>query len=119
MHFDEQLACLVNAALQEDVGDGDHSTLSCIPANEKGRAILKIKQDGILAGVDVANKIFHLVEPAASFEQYKSDGDSMKPGELAFEVHAHVHVILKCERLVLNCMQRMSGIATSDKGLHR
>ncbi len=115
MHFNEQLARLVNAALQEDVGDGDHSTLSCIPANAKGKAILKIKQDGILAGVEVAKKIFHLVDHAAVFNQLKSDGDFMKVGELAFEVEAHVHAILKCERLVLNCMQRMSGIATLTK----
>jgi nicotinate-nucleotide pyrophosphorylase (carboxylating) len=115
MHFDEHLSFLVNSALQEDVGDGDHSTLSCIPANAKGRAMLKIKQDGILAGVDVARKIFHLVEPTANFQQFKADGDAMKAGEQGFEVQAHVHVILKCERLVLNCMQRMSGIATLTK----
>ena len=115
MHFNEQLALLVNAALQEDVGDGDHSTLSCIPANATGKANLKIKQDGVLAGVEVAKRIFHLVEPNASFKQLKSDGDDMRSGELAFEVQAHVHVILKCERLVLNCMQRMSGIATLTK----
>ena len=115
MHFNEQLAWLVNAALREDVGDGDHSTLSSIPASSKGKAILKIKQDGILAGVEVAKKIFHLVDPASNFNQMKSDGDFMKAGELAFEVEAHVHAILKCERLVLNCMQRMSGIATLTK----
>jgi len=115
MHFDEQLAIMVKAALAEDVGDGDHSTLSSIPADEKGKAVLKIKQDGILAGVTAAEKIFHLVEPIASFRIFKSDGDEMKIGEIAFEVEAHVHTILKCERLVLNCMQRMSGIATLTK----
>src|SRR6185436_15525802 len=108
MHFNEQLSWLVNAALREDVGDGDHSTLSSIPASSKGKAILKIKQDGILAGVEVAKKIFHLVDPASNFNQMKSDGEFMKAGELAFEVETHVHAILKCERLVLNCMQRMS-----------
>jgi nicotinate-nucleotide pyrophosphorylase (carboxylating) len=115
MHFDEQLAGLVKAALHEDVGDGDHSTLSSIPPNEKGKAVLKIKEEGILAGVEVAKKIFHLVEPTVNFNQFKSDGDAMQPGEVGFEVQAHVHVILKCERLVLNCMQRMSGIATLTK----
>ena len=115
MHFDEHLSLLVNSALDEDIGDGDHSTLSCIPANEKGKAVLKIKQEGILAGIEVARKIFHIVEPAASFSKFKSDGDSMQPGEQGFEVYAHLHVILKCERLVLNCMQRMSGIATLTK----
>ena len=115
MHFNEQLSWLVKAALREDVGDGDHSTLSCIPASSKGKAILKIKQDGILAGVDVAKKIFYLIDHASNFNQMKSDGDFMKTGELAFEVEAHVHAILKCERIVLNCMQRMSGIATLTK----
>src|SRR4030095_6140682 len=98
MHFEEQLAIMVKAALAEDVGDGDHSTLSSIPADEKGKAVLKIKQDGILAGVTAAQKIFHLVEPIASFRIFKSDGDEMKIGEIAFEVEAHVHTILKCER---------------------
>lgn len=113
--FNEQLKILVDNALREDVGDGDHSTLSTIPADAKGKAILKIKQDGILAGVDVAQKIFHFIEPSATFEIYKKDGGQMKFGETAFEVSAHVHTILKCERLVLNCMQRMSGIATLTK----
>ncbi|QEC68194.1 carboxylating nicotinate-nucleotide diphosphorylase [Panacibacter ginsenosidivorans] len=110
--FDEQLEHLVREALAEDVGDGDHSTLSCIPADKKGKAVLKIKQDGILAGVEVAKKIFTIVEPAMHFQQYKQDGDTMQFGEKAFEVEASIHTILICERLVLNCMQRMSGIAT-------
>ena len=110
--FDEQLQHLVAEALQEDIGAGDHSTLSCIPAHQSGKAVLKIKQEGILAGVEVARKIFHLVEPAAIFKAYKKDGDRMIAGEQAFEVSAGIHTILKCERLVLNCMQRMSGIAT-------
>ena len=112
MHFDEQLASLVKTALIEDLGDGDHSTLASIPADAKSKAVLKIKQDGVLAGLVVAQKIFHLIEPRATFKLYKSDGEDMKAGENAFEVAAHVHTILKCERLVLNCMQRMSGIAT-------
>ncbi len=110
--FDEQLRHLIQEALQEDVGNGDHSSLSCIPADKKGKAILKIKQDGILAGMEVAKKIFEFVEPSAAVIAYKKDGDAMKNGERAFEVEAHIHTILKCERLVLNCMQRMSGIAT-------
>lgn len=110
--FDEQLQHLVIEALQEDVGDGDHSTLSCIPSAQKGKAVLKIKQDGILAGVAVAEKIFQLVEPSTIFSKIKNDGDAMFYGENAFEVSASIHTILKCERLVLNCMQRMSGIAT-------
>lgn len=110
--FDEQLHHLITEALQEDVGDGDHSTLSSIPFSKKGKAVLKIKQDGILAGMAVAQKIFQYKEPAAVFTAFKKDGDSMVNGEKAFEVEASVHTILTCERLVLNCMQRMSGIAT-------
>ena len=112
MNFDEQLNHLVDEALKEDMGDGDHSTLSCIPAGTSGKAVLKIKQDGILAGMEVAKKIFLHKEPASSFISFKNDGDEMKIGEKAFEVEARVHIILQCERLVLNCMQRMSGIAT-------
>ena len=110
--FDEQLAHLVQEALREDVGDGDHSTLSSIPAGKKGKAVLKIKQAGILAGVAVAEKIFRMADPTVIFHAWKQDGEAMEPGQQAFEVEASVHAILTCERLVLNCMQRMSGIAT-------
>jgi nicotinate-nucleotide pyrophosphorylase (carboxylating) len=102
----------IEAALSEDVGSGDHSTLSCIPASAKGKAVLKIKEAGILAGVAMAQAIFHYLEPEAMFTFYKSDGDSIVPGDVAFEVSASVRTILKAERLALNCMQRMSGIAT-------
>lgn len=108
----EQLNLLIKNALQEDIGDGDHSTLSCISKDAKGKAVLKIKQDGVLAGVDVAEKIFRFMEPGIRFNRFKQDGDIMHYGETAFEVQAHVHTILQCERLVLNSMQRMSGIAT-------
>jgi nicotinate-nucleotide pyrophosphorylase (carboxylating) len=110
--FDEQLSVLIQAALKEDVGDGDHSTLSCITVGTRGKAVLKIKQDGILAGMRVAEKIFNMQEASAIFISFKKDGDTIKAGEKAFEVEASVHTILRCERLVLNCMQRMSGIAT-------
>ena len=113
--FNERLNKLVDAALQEDVGDGDHSTLCCIPADVKGKAVLKIKQDGILAGVDVAEKIFKYKKPSAVFLKKKNDGEQMSSGEVAFEVETYVHTILQLERLVLNCMQRMSGIATLTK----
>ncbi len=111
-NFDEQLNHLIESALSEDIGDGDHSTLACIDANAKSKAVLKIKDRGILAGVMVAEKIFRFMEPGVGFHVIKQDGELMKSGETAFEVSAHVHTILKCERLVLNCMQRMSGIAT-------
>ncbi len=112
MEFNNQFYHLIDEALKEDVGEGDHSTLSCIPANARGKAILKIKQDGILAGVEVAEKIFTYKDPGAIFTTLKKDGEMMKAGEMAFEVEASVQTILQCERLVLNCMQRMSGIAT-------
>jgi nicotinate-nucleotide pyrophosphorylase (carboxylating) len=111
-NFSEQLHRLVDSALREDVGDGDHSTLSCIPADAKGKAVLKIKQNGIVAGVEVAKEIFRYKQPSSIFSAHKNDGDEMKVGETAFDIRASVHTILKCERLVLNCMQRMSGIAT-------
>jgi nicotinate-nucleotide pyrophosphorylase (carboxylating) len=110
--FDTRLHKLIDHALTEDVGDGDHSTLCCIPADVKGKAVLKIKQDGILAGVEVAEKIFRYKRPSARFIRNKKDGDEMNVGEVAFEVETQVHTILQLERLVLNCMQRMSGIAT-------
>jgi nicotinate-nucleotide pyrophosphorylase (carboxylating) len=115
MNYDEQLMHLIKNALAEDIGDGDHSTLSSISPTAKGKAVLKIKEDGILAGMKVAEKIFRYVQPDIIFTAFKKDGDAMKVGEIAFEVAANVQCILQCERLVLNCMQRMSGIATLTK----
>lgn len=102
----------IAAAIREDIGDGDFSTLACIPVGTMGKAVLKIKEDGILAGVQLAQDIFHFLEPEASFTLHKQDGDAVTNGETAFEVTASVHTILRAERLALNCMQRMSGIAT-------
>lgn len=110
--FDERLLQLIETALAEDLQEGDHSTLAIIPADARGRAILRIKQEGILAGVRVAEKIFHSREPGIQFTIQKDDGSSIYAGETAFTVEATIHTILTCERLVLNCMQRMSGIAT-------
>jgi len=110
--FNEKLLKLVSDALKEDIGDGDHSTLSCIPSTQYGRGVLKIKEAGILAGVAVAKQIFEIIEPGTNFILHKQDGETMQPGETAFEVEASVHTLLKAERLVLNTMQRMSGIAT-------
>ncbi|MEO7924039.1 MAG: carboxylating nicotinate-nucleotide diphosphorylase [Chitinophagaceae bacterium] len=115
MSYEDPLQHLIEEALKEDTGSGDHSTLASIPPDAKGKAVLKIKQAGILAGMQVAEKIFKQKEPAAVFTAFKKDGDEMKFGEKAFEVEALVHTILQCERLVLNCMQRMSGIATLTK----
>jgi len=102
----------IEAAFQEDVGAGDFSTLASIPADAKGRSVLKVKENGILAGIELARDIFYFLEPEAKFTLFKKDGDTVQKGETAFEVSARVHTILKAERLVLNCMQRMSGIAT-------
>jgi nicotinate-nucleotide pyrophosphorylase (carboxylating) len=113
--YDQQLELLVQAAILEDVGNGDHSTISTISPDADGKARLKIKEDGILAGVTVAGKIFHLLEPAATLEILKLDGEPMNNGDTAFYVQAKIHTILKAERLVLNTMQRMSGIATLTK----
>lgn len=111
-NYDEQLRKLTDAALREDTGDGDHSTLSCIPESARGKAILKIKQDGVLAGMKVAEKIFKWNDASSTFTPYKQDGDRVFAGEVAFEIEALVHTLLNVERLVLNIMQRMSGIAT-------
>lgn len=110
--FNEQLHVLIESALHEDIGDGDHSTLSSIPADARGKAMLKIKQDGIAAGIKIAEAIFRFKEPSVTFTAFKKDSDIMLAGENAFEITGTVHTILQCERLVLNCMQRMSGIAT-------
>ena len=115
MNYNEQLNLLIKNALAEDIGDGDHSTLSCIDRQARGKATLKIKQETVLAGVSVAEKIFRFMEPAVVFNRLKQDGEQVNYGETAFEVHADVHTILQCERLVLNCMQRMSGIASLTK----
>lgn len=112
MSFEGQLHHLVEEALKEDIGDGDHSTLASIDAGARGKAVLKIKEDGILAGMQVAERIFAYKETTTVFTPFKQEGEAMKYGEKAFEVEASVHTILQCERLVLNCMQRMSGIAT-------
>ena len=115
MNFKTALNNLIENALAEDIGDGDHSTLSTINAEANGKAVLKIKQDGVLAGMQVAEAIFRFVQPDITFTAFKNDGDLMVFGETAFEVSAKVHTILTCERLVLNSMQRMSGIATLTK----
>ena len=114
-NYDELLQQLIASALKEDIGEGDHSTLSCILPEAKGKAVLKIKEAGVLAGMKVAEAIFRFQQPDIVFHPHKKDGDLMQVGEIAFEVEANVHTILQCERLVLNCMQRMSGIATLTK----
>jgi nicotinate-nucleotide pyrophosphorylase (carboxylating) len=106
------LDALLLAALSEDTGNGDHSTLCCIPMDARGAATLRIKDEGVLAGMEVAERVFRLRDPEVKFLPLMQDGDRMAPGQTAFRVEGRVHDILGCERVVLNCMQRMSGIAT-------
>jgi nicotinate-nucleotide pyrophosphorylase (carboxylating) len=102
----------IKQALHEDIREGDHSTLSSIDADAQGSAVLKVKENGIIAGLAVAEIIFKQVQPDAKIEFYKTDGDAVVYGDKAFTVWAKVHTILMAERLVLNIMQRMSGIAS-------
>ena len=99
-------------SLQEDIGDGDHSTLACIPSEAIGKAQLLVKESGVLAGVEVAKRIYELVDPSLRLTFNKKDGDPIQVGDIVFEVIGSSRNILSTERLVLNCMQRMSGIAT-------
>lgn len=102
----------IDIAFKEDIGDGDHTTLSCIPHDLEGRARLLVKQDGILCGVELAKKIFAKFDPTLKITQYLHDGDVIKKGDIAFVVEGKTISILQTERLVLNFMQRLSGIAT-------
>ena len=102
----------IRKSLQEDIGDGDHSTLACIPSEAIGKAQLHVKESGVLAGVEVAKRIYELVDPSLRLTFNKKDGDHIQVGDIVFEVIGSSRNILSTERLVLNCMQRMSGIAT-------
>jgi nicotinate-nucleotide pyrophosphorylase (carboxylating) len=102
-------------SLTEDVGDGDHTSLATIPTGTKGKAKLLVKDEGILAGVELALEIFHIVDADLKVTTFLNDGAKIKPKDIAFEVEGDAQSILKAERLVLNCMQRMSGIATKTR----
>ncbi len=99
----------------EDIGDGDHTTLACIPADAMGKSQLIIKEDGVLAGVDVAREIFHAFDPALKMTVFIPDGSEVKRGDIAFVVEGKVQSLLQTERLMLNIMQRMSGVATRTR----
>lgn len=107
-----ELDKIISNALHEDVRDGDHTSLACIPADATGHAQLLVKQDGILAGLPVAIKVFAAVDPRLEMDIFMDEGDAMKKGDIAFKVTGSAISILTAERLVLNSMQRMSGIAT-------
>ena len=103
---------LIELAFSEDIGDGDHTTLCCIPADAKGESRLLIKEEGVLAGVNVAKRVFHLFDPELQVEVYVEDGAHVKPGDIVMSVKGRTQSLLQTERLMLNILQRMSGIAT-------
>lgn len=103
---------LIDLAIREDVGDGDHTSLACIPSTTVGKAKLLVKDNGIIAGVAIAKRVFNRFDPDLSFQELIKDGTPVKKGDIAFYVEGKSLSILQCERLVLNIMQRMSGVAT-------
>lgn len=110
--FQKELELIISNAIREDVGDGDHSSLACIPATVEGKAKLLVKDEGIIAGIEFAKMVFNYVDPAMKVETLIEDGSPVKYGDIAFYVTGKSQSILKAERLVLNAMQRMSAIAT-------
>ena len=112
---DDLINKLIRLAFAEDIGEGDHTTLSCIPETAKGKVRLLVKEDGILAGVAIAGRIFHAFDPELIVTVFISDGAEVKTGDVAFTVEGKVQSLLQTERLVLNVMQRMSGIATTTR----
>ena len=113
--FNKELDLIIQNAIREDVGDGDHSSLACIPSDAMGKAKLLVKDEGILAGVEFAKMVFHYVDPEMEVEVFIQDGTPVKYGDVAFFVTGKSQSILKAERVVLNAMQRMSAIATKTK----
>ena len=113
--FQEELELIISNAIREDVGDGDHSSLACIPASAQGKAKLLVKDEGIIAGVEFAKMIFHYVDKDMKVKTFINDGERVKYGDVVFHVSGSSQSILKAERLVLNSMQRMSAIATKTK----
>ena len=106
---------LIKLAFAEDVGDGDHTTLSCIPDTAMGKSQLIIKEDGVLAGIEMAKRIFHYFDPSLKVTVFINDGAEVKVGDIALKVEGKVQSLLQTERLMLNVMQRMSGIATTTR----
>ena len=111
----DYLNAFIDNAFKEDIGDGDHTSLACISSMSEGKAQLIIKEKGILAGVEVAQQVFFRFDPFIKFTVFINDGVKVFPGDVAFAVEGRIISILQCERLVLNIMQRMSGIATQTK----
>ncbi|WP_162340965.1 carboxylating nicotinate-nucleotide diphosphorylase [Cyclobacterium salsum] len=115
---EDRLINFIKSALLEDVGDGDHSTLAAVPTEQQGKAQLLIKENGIIAGLSLAEKIFNYHDPELQVELLLEDGNRVQPGEIGLRVAGRAASILTTERLVLNCMQRMSGIATKTKQMN-
>jgi len=113
--YETQLNAFIENTLSEDVGEGDHTSLSCIPPSRKGKAILMVKEQGIIAGIKVAEVVFRKVDEDSVFEANLVDGAVVSPGDIAFYITGNIRAILKVERLILNIMQRMSGIATQTE----
>lgn len=112
MDFQPYIDELIALAIKEDIGDGDHTSLSCIPADAKGKMKLLVKQEGILAGVEVAKQVLARLDPEMKIEVLLKDGTPIKYGDVAFYVEGRIQSLLQAERLVLNLMQHMSGVAT-------
>lgn len=113
--FNKEIEIIVANAIREDVGDGDHSSLACIPAEAEGKAKLLVKDEGVIAGVEFAKNVFHYIDKDLKIETLIEDGSQVKYGDIVFYVSGSSQAILKAERLVLNAMQRMSAIATKTK----
>ncbi|RUA06300.1 MAG: carboxylating nicotinate-nucleotide diphosphorylase, partial [Flavobacteriia bacterium] len=113
--FQKELDIIIKNAIREDIGDGDHSSLACIPADARGQAKLLVKEDGIIAGIEFAKMVFTEIDKDLKVETFLNDGDKVKVGDIAFFVTGNSQSILKAERLVLNAMQRMSAIATKTR----
>ena len=113
--FQKELDLIISNAIREDVGDGDHSSLACIPASAQGKAKLLVKGEGIIAGVEFAKMIFNFVDKDMKVETFINDGEKVNYGDVVFHVSGSSQSILKAERLVLNSMQRMSAIATKTR----
>ncbi len=113
--FQEEIDLIIKNAIREDVGDGDHSSLACIPPNAHGKAKLLVKDEGVIAGIEFAKQVFNFVDSDISVETLINEGASVKYGDIAFYVRGRSQSILKAERLVLNAMQRMSAIATKTR----
>ncbi|WP_338733403.1 carboxylating nicotinate-nucleotide diphosphorylase [Mangrovimonas cancribranchiae] len=113
--FDKEIELIISNAVREDVGDGDHSSLACIPKDAEGQAKLLVKDEGIIAGVEFAKQVFKYVDKGLKIKTFIKDGHSVKYGDIVFYVQGSSQSILKAERLVLNAMQRMSAIATKTR----